>query len=44
MVDGSLYGLVVELDGPGLLKDESTRQLIVPRMKKLPSKVLNQFY
>ncbi|KAL6344967.1 hypothetical protein AAG906_007698 [Vitis piasezkii] len=39
MVDGSLYGLVVELDGPGLLKDESTRQLIVPRMKKLPSKM-----
>lgn len=44
MVDGSSYGLVVELDGPGLLKDESTRQLIVPRMKKLPSKVLNRFY
>ncbi|CBI28657.3 unnamed protein product, partial [Vitis vinifera] len=39
MVDGSSYGLVVELDGPGLLKDESTRQLIVPRMKKLPSKM-----
>ncbi|RVW23867.1 Heat shock 70 kDa protein 17 [Vitis vinifera] len=39
MVDGSSYGLVVELDGPGLLKDESTRQLIVPRMKKLPTDV-----
>ncbi|XP_034680801.1 heat shock 70 kDa protein 17-like, partial [Vitis riparia] len=39
MVDGSSYGLMVELDGPGLLKDESTRQLIVPRMKKLPSKM-----
>lgn len=44
MVDGSSYGLVVELDGPDLLKDESTRQLIVPRMKKLSSKVLNQLY
>uniref|UniRef100_A0A6N2LA52 ubiquitinyl hydrolase 1 n=1 Tax=Salix viminalis TaxID=40686 RepID=A0A6N2LA52_SALVM len=39
MVDGSSYGLVVELDGPDLLKDESTRQLLVPRMKKLPSKM-----
>ncbi|KAJ6408485.1 hypothetical protein OIU84_011744 [Salix udensis] len=39
MVDGSSYGLVVELDGPDLQKDESTRQLLVPRMKKLPSKM-----
>ncbi|KAJ6864120.1 hypothetical protein NC651_034836 [Populus alba x Populus x berolinensis] len=39
MVDGSSYGLVVELDGPDLLKDESTRQLLVPRMRKLPSKM-----
>ncbi|XP_037494451.1 heat shock 70 kDa protein 17 [Jatropha curcas] len=39
MVDGSSYGFVVELDGPNLLKDESTRQLLVPRMKKLPSKI-----
>lgn len=39
MVDGSMYGFVFELDGPGLLKDESTRQLLVPRLKKLPSKV-----
>lgn len=39
MVDGSSYGFVVELDGPDLLKDESTRQLLVPRMKKLPSKM-----
>ncbi|CAK7340373.1 unnamed protein product [Dovyalis caffra] len=39
MVDGSTYGLVVELEGPDLLKDESTRQLLVPRMKKLPSKM-----
>ncbi|CAK9136008.1 unnamed protein product [Ilex paraguariensis] len=39
MVDGSTYGFVIELDGPDLLKDESTRQLLVPRMKKLPSKM-----
>ncbi|KAG8364527.1 hypothetical protein BUALT_Bualt18G0006400 [Buddleja alternifolia] len=39
MIDGSTYGFVIELDGDGLLKDENTRQLIVPRMKKLPSKM-----
>lgn len=39
MIDGSPYEFVVELDGPELLKDESTRQLLVPRMKKLPSKM-----
>ncbi|GMY26369.1 heat shock 70 kDa protein 17 [Fagus crenata] len=39
MVDGSSYGFVFELDGPELLKDESTRQLLVQRMKKLPSKM-----
>lgn len=39
MVDGSTYGFVMELNGDGLSKDENTRQLIVPRMKKLPSKV-----
>ncbi|KAL0327953.1 UNVERIFIED_CONTAM: Heat shock protein 17 [Sesamum calycinum] len=39
MIDGSTYGFVFELDGVGLLKDENTRQLIVPRMKKLPSKM-----
>ncbi|KAL3502412.1 hypothetical protein ACH5RR_036861 [Cinchona calisaya] len=39
MIDGSSYGFVLELDGPDLLRDESTRQLIVPRMKKLPSKM-----
>lgn len=44
MVDGSSYGFIVELDGPELLKDESTRQLLVPRMKKLPSKVNNMKY
>ncbi|KAK7327235.1 hypothetical protein VNO80_31600 [Phaseolus coccineus] len=39
MVDGSLYGFLVELNGPELLKDESSRQLLVPRMKKVPSKM-----
>ncbi|KAF3445091.1 hypothetical protein FNV43_RR14784 [Rhamnella rubrinervis] len=39
MVDGSSYGFIVELDGPELSKDESTRQLLVQRMKKLPSKM-----
>ncbi|CAA0825063.1 Heat shock 70 kDa protein 17 [Striga hermonthica] len=39
MIDGTTYGFVFELNGDGLLKDESTRQLIVPRMKKLPSKM-----
>ncbi|CAA0837077.1 Heat shock 70 kDa protein 17 [Striga hermonthica] len=39
MIDGSTYGFVFELNGDGLVRDESTRQLIVPRMKKLPSKM-----
>ncbi|XP_050384493.1 heat shock 70 kDa protein 17 [Argentina anserina] len=43
MVDGSFYGFVLELDGPGLLKDDNSRQLLVPRMKKLPSKMFRSF-
>ncbi|GAV70796.1 HSP70 domain-containing protein [Cephalotus follicularis] len=39
MVDGSSYGYVFELGGSDLQKDETTRQLLVPRMKKLPSKM-----
>ncbi|XP_047333878.1 heat shock 70 kDa protein 17 [Impatiens glandulifera] len=39
MVDGSTYGFVVELDGPDLKKDEGSRQQIVQKMKKLPSKM-----
>ncbi|EPS73225.1 hypothetical protein M569_01528, partial [Genlisea aurea] len=39
MIDGSSYGFVFELNGDGLLKDENSRQLIVPRMKKFPSKM-----
>ncbi|KAM7271972.1 hypothetical protein ACFE04_031186 [Oxalis oulophora] len=43
MVDGSSYGFVLELDGPDLVKDETTRQLLVPRMKKLPIKMFRSF-
>ena len=39
MIDGSMYGLMMDLDGPDLVKDESTTQLLVPRLKKLPIKV-----
>ncbi|XP_057958606.1 heat shock 70 kDa protein 17 [Malania oleifera] len=39
MIDGCSYGFMMELDGPDILKDESTRQLLVQRMKKLPSKM-----
>lgn len=39
MIDGSSYGFVIELDGPDLVKDENTDLLLVPRMKKMPSKV-----
>ncbi|GKV32663.1 hypothetical protein SLEP1_g41255 [Rubroshorea leprosula] len=38
MTDGSSYGFVIELDGPDLSKNDSNKQLLVPRMKKLPSK------
>lgn len=44
MVDGSSYGFVVELDGPDLVKDDNTRQSLVQRMKKLPSKVTTIIY
>ncbi|KAH9609096.1 hypothetical protein KSS87_004462 [Heliosperma pusillum] len=39
MIDGSTYGYVMELEGAGLVKDETTKQLLVPRMKKVPSKM-----
>lgn len=41
MIDGSTYGFVLELDGPDLQKEDITRQTLVQRMKKLPSKVNN---
>ncbi|KAL8142659.1 hypothetical protein V2J09_015691 [Rumex salicifolius] len=39
MVDGATYGYVMELHGTDLLKDEITKQVIVQRMKKVPSKM-----
>ena len=38
ILDASMYGFVVELSAPDLSKDESSRQLLVPQMKKVPSK------
>lgn len=43
MIDGSSYGFVIQLDGPDLSEDESSEQLLVQRMKKLPSKVTSNF-
>ncbi|TYJ15851.1 hypothetical protein E1A91_A10G210900v1 [Gossypium mustelinum] len=43
MVDGSSYSFFMELDGPELSKDGDTRLLLVPRMKKLPSKIFKSF-
>uniref|UniRef100_A0A7N0T8T2 Heat shock 70 kDa protein 17 n=1 Tax=Kalanchoe fedtschenkoi TaxID=63787 RepID=A0A7N0T8T2_KALFE len=39
MVDGSTYGYVVQLEAPGLLTNDNTRQVLAPRLKKLPSKM-----
>ena len=39
MIDGSTYALVLEIDGPDFVKDESIDQILVPRMKKMPIKV-----
>ncbi|CAN7081069.1 unnamed protein product [Brassica oleracea var. botrytis] len=43
IVDGSPYGFLVEMEGPNVKKDESTKQQLVPRMKKLPSKMFRTF-
>ncbi|XP_010540828.1 PREDICTED: heat shock 70 kDa protein 17-like [Tarenaya hassleriana] len=43
IIDGSPYGLLVELQGQDVQKDESTKQLLVPRMKKLPIKMFRSF-
>ncbi len=37
MVDGSTYGIVIEMDEATLESED--QKLLVPRMKKLPSKV-----
>ncbi|KAK8517049.1 hypothetical protein V6N13_092326 [Hibiscus sabdariffa] len=39
MVDGNSYSFVAEIDESDLSKDEASRLLLVPRMKKLPSKI-----
>ncbi|CAH9089523.1 unnamed protein product [Cuscuta europaea] len=39
MIDGSTYGFTINIDGLDLPKDESTNQFLIPRMKKLPSKL-----
>ena len=31
---------MMELDGIDLVKDENTKQVLVPRMKKVPGKVI----
>lgn len=40
MVDGSSYGFLLELNGPELLED-NTDTLFIPRLKKMPIKVLH---
>ncbi|KAH7658646.1 Heat shock protein 70 family protein [Dioscorea alata] len=39
MVDGSSYGFLLEFDGPEFTNDEKIDLQLVPRMKKLPSKM-----
>ncbi|VFQ92692.1 unnamed protein product [Cuscuta campestris] len=39
MIDGAPYGFVINVGGPDLSKDESTNQFLIPRMKRLPSKL-----
>ncbi|XP_042519947.1 heat shock 70 kDa protein 17-like [Macadamia integrifolia] len=39
IIDGSSYGFMIELDGPDIPKDEGTKQTLVQRMKKIPSKM-----
>ena len=39
MIDGSSYGFVIQFDGPDLSDEDSSEQLLVPWMKKVPSKV-----
>jgi hypoxia up-regulated 1 len=35
MIDDSMYGLMMDLDGPDIVKDASTSQLLVPQLKKV---------
>ncbi|GMI70105.1 heat shock protein 70 [Hibiscus trionum] len=43
MLDGSPYSFFMELDGRDLSKYGNNRLLLVPRMKKLPSKIFKSF-
>ena len=43
MIDGSTYGFVFEVDGPGYVKDESADQVLVPRMRKMPIKLKRDY-
>lgn len=38
MIDGATYGIILELNSPELDNEESNQQVLIPRMKKLPSK------
>lgn len=35
MIDSSMYGLMMDIDGPDFVKDVSTTRLLVPRLKKV---------
>ncbi|CAN6454858.1 unnamed protein product [Victoria cruziana] len=39
LLDGASYALVIEYSGPELVLDNGNKELLVPRMKKLPSKM-----
>ncbi|GMH02237.1 hypothetical protein Nepgr_004076 [Nepenthes gracilis] len=43
MIDGATYGYVLELDGPDFVKDDSSKQVLVQRMKKVPCKMYRTF-
>lgn len=39
MIDGSMYDFMMDLEGPQLVKDDTTSQILTPRLKKLPIKM-----
>ncbi|XP_031500104.1 heat shock 70 kDa protein 17 [Nymphaea colorata] len=39
ILDGASYALVIEYGGPDLVLEKNSKELLVPRMKKLPSKM-----
>jgi len=38
MIDGATYGIILELNSPDLDNEEGNQQVLIQRMKKLPSK------